>query len=191
MHSWFFQSEQKASDRRVFFSAVDCTASKLEELEEFSCQQFIDCLLTKNPRERLSVASAQDHSYLTLGYLHQFSEVFAEIKNRPPTYHIRQLYSLPPSQIQWPDDMSSGEGVAGDESWARRQFSTLWAPMPKSYDINGDVSGFESLNVTTNLLKTHGRDDSLNIILGEALPVVDETDRESTSPFISSRLMDF
>lgn len=41
------------------------------------------------------------------------------------------------------DDEDGGGGVGsstGEHSWARRQFSVLWAPMPSSYQKSKKVS---------------------------------------------------
>jgi serine/threonine protein kinase len=176
----------------------------IKKVEDLSCEAFIHSLLTRRRQDRATVTAILDHPYLTHGCLPAFTSIFDNnVKlptntTVPPIYQVRRLYALSVSEIpSWPDELlqgaSSGGGGSdgsGGETWARRQFSKLWAPMPKSYDVNnnnGEIEGGESerhKNQQAALLKTHSSEDGLNLILRGSLPIVSESMIEACSPFI-------
>ncbi len=170
----------------VKFQEVDVN-NRTDVLENLSCEAFIHSLLTKLPQQRASVTAAMDHPYVTLGYLPKFSPLFDKlpVQRMPPNYQPRTLYNIPSTDIPWPDIVNDGNQDGSTEKWARRQFSTLWAPMPKSYDVeSNNGEDFDNKAVQKSLLKTHYSEDGLNMVLRGALPVVDECDTEVVAPFI-------
>lgn len=83
-----------------------------------------------DPRKRISAFAALDHPYLLQGILPH--SLLAPTDETPCLYHPRSLHQTTPPQ--WPHGDGSGVN-AQDSRWARRQFSTLWAPMPPQYDL--------------------------------------------------------
>ncbi len=171
----------------VKFQEVDGN-NRTDVLEDLSCEAFIHSLLTKLPQQRASVTAAMDHPYVTVGYLPKFSPLFDKlsVQIKPPIYQPRTLYNIPSTDIPWPDIANDGNQDGSTEKWARRQFSTLWAPMPKSYDVDNNSGGKDVDNKAAQklLLKTHCSEDGLNMVLRGSLPVVDECDTEVEAPFI-------
>ena len=86
---------------------------------------FIDGLLSRDPRERMSVLDAAAHAFLLTGSPGQ------EVPLSPLRLHLGEPVPLPVGRAT--------TGSAGDEEhlWARRQFSVLWAPMPHAYNLEG------------------------------------------------------
>lgn len=127
----------------------------------------------------MSISNAMDHPYLTTGIMP--SAAPTQHTAHPPVYNPRSIHNTPPPK--WPDFVNT-VGTGQDDKWARRQFSTLWAPMPQDYNLAADSS--HSTNTAASmLLKTHNADDGLYKILRNALPaVIEDSEHESTMPFI-------
>jgi hypothetical protein len=136
---------------------------------------------------RISVSTALDHPYLITGYLPDHKP---DSSSSLPIYATRNLYDTHIRPPRWSTDDSLLGGQAGDSRWARRQFSTLWAPMPPAYAVDESTSG---PSLAANLLhaghlKANDPID-LNIelpfsVLRSALPIVIEQSTESLQPFI-------
>lgn len=81
-----------------------------------------------------------DHSYLTKGYSREYAGV---IKERFSDYEIKPLNPAVLYQQtgpEWPKyDQDANQHGAGDK-WARRQFSSLWAPMPVQYNLSSSTA---------------------------------------------------
>lgn len=94
---------------------------------------FIERLLCRDPRERMSVLDAAAHAFLLTGSPGQ------EAPLSPLRLHLGEPVPLPAGRATASSASSSGGGDGGEEHlWARRQFSVLWAPMPHAYNLEGD-----------------------------------------------------
>ncbi len=145
--------------------------------------------------ERISVAGVLDHPYLTTGLLPEHHEkLHSSLTERdeesdisPVVYDPRSLHAMPPPR--WPE--VSEDGGSGESSrWARRQFSTLWAPMPHAYQVNGEdnvAPAFLAQHSISSKVTGNSRDDNdlMHSVLRMPLPVVEESDHELRSSFIS------
>jgi hypothetical protein len=108
----------------------------------FSCSSF---LIFADPKKRYTVSMVLDHPYLVKGYLSSHETNIQEIKGKESpaissslsTLNPRILYHLPPPV--WPAYDAQNTSKT-DDKWARRQFSSLWAPMPAQYNLTGSVS---------------------------------------------------
>jgi len=80
---------------------------------------FVSQLLELDPSNRLSVAAAVQHPYLTTG----LTDDPARVIMNPQHLHTTEPIRLPKTRV-------GGASSAEDQQWARRQFSVLWAPMP-------------------------------------------------------------
>ena len=124
----------------------------------------------------MTVANALDHPYLSIGYLpHQSSQLKSHNFVVPAIYNPHAIHNTSPPT--WPD-VSHISGGGSDDKWARRQFSTLWAPMPKEYDIGGNDTIHNHNTAASLLLKTHNFDDGLYKMLRNPLPKVGEDSEE-------------
>lgn len=91
-----------------------------------------------DPQQRCSVAQIVHHDYLTKGVLGDETAIKPKKLMNPFALHMESPVLLPQSRGgRRKDD--------GDEVWARRQFSVLWAPMPADYDM-----GDESMHLVDN-----------------------------------------
>lgn len=65
--------------------------------------------------------------------------IFKDISEpKPAVLQPRTLYQS--KAPEWPVVVSGQGGAGQDDRWARRQFSSLWAPMPSKYDLSGESS---------------------------------------------------
>lgn len=109
-------------------------------------------------------------------------------QNMPVAYDPRSLHAITPPR--WPEVSDEAGSVhGGDPRWARRQFSTLWAPMPHAYNLHGDDSVAPAFLAQHVVGKgnSHSRDenDLSRSVLRLPLPIVEESDVELRCGFIS------
>jgi hypothetical protein len=84
---------------------------------------------------RLSVQTILDHPFICQGYMPMFKDISDP---KPTVLQPRILYQS--KAPEWPVVVSGQGGAGQDDRWARRQFSSLWAPMPSKYDLSGESS---------------------------------------------------
>lgn len=89
-------------------------------------RELITSLLNRNAPERPSMIQTAQHDF----FLKEGTDVFS--LHRQPA---------PPLDV---GDVSPVE----DAQWARRQFSSIWAPQPQAYDISSTLSDFPANNFT-------------------------------------------
>lgn len=142
--------------------------------------------------ERLSVAGVLDHPYITTGLLPEHHQSLHDGPHQttetelPVAYDPRSLHAMTPPR--WPEVSEDGGSQGGDSRWARRQFSTLWAPMPHAYNVQGDDSvapAFLSQHMKGGSGHNRDENDLLHSVLRVPLPSVEETAAELRSSFIS------
>lgn len=161
----------------------------------------------------MSIEAVLDHPYLTSGLLalptstsssttsattttsltDHFGGEPLPVSYAPRSLHLLRAQDLP----RWPEPVAQADGSGGSNSggWARRQFSTLWAPMPKPYDLSGGSVASTTNNDNNNHSNGNstgkrgsgGGDNGLMAIsvLRVPLPVVVESDVERASSFLS------
>lgn len=113
---------------RVHFDVPDTVQDDLTARQQAAAETLLAQLLSLDPTARPTASQLLNHPYLTHGL--QSAGTGDEC---PPVYNPISLHaSIPPS---WPE--SNKEQTASDGLWARRQFSSLWAPMPKDYQLQG------------------------------------------------------
>lgn len=198
MEMWFDECDQTTDNNAAageahhvqFHSHHDSNSSpvasvllgnSIERLQDIGCESFIRTLLCKDPRTRASAFAVLDHPYLVQGILTD-SIILTPTEETPVVYHPRSLHQqTPPS---WPqgDGQSSGDGTL-DSRWARRQFSTLWAPMPPKYDLHQSATP-TSPGATGRPTRTSYQDDLPYQLIRKPLPIVLETTEESGSHFV-------
>jgi serine/threonine protein kinase len=137
--------------------------STLKEVENQSCEDLIHILLAQHLQNRLSFAGILESSYLTKGYSLSYEQSVQEQFSSSaslPVLNPRNLYQQdPPAWPTYDKEAAAGGGGSGDDKWARRQFSSLWAPMPAQYNLSG--------NSTMNLSAVSGNVSFISCILHE------------------------
>ena len=107
-------------------------------LETQAAMDFLSKLLHVDPHHRLSLRDAIHHPYLTHGVLRgadtetdtgvgpglATASQTTPILLSPLTLHFQA------PMVELPRSTPGGEVGADDQLWARRQFSSLWAPTP-------------------------------------------------------------
>lgn len=177
MAIWF--DEVSASpERAVHF--IGSELSSAADLEDKSCEALIRMLLTREREQRLPITAVLDHSYLTCGLLPEYATIHSALTgsgSQLPVYDPRSLHKR--TAPIWPEVNASGPG-GGDARWARRQFSTLWAPMPAAYEMQVDDG--------TGVIAAGGGGmevgDLPYSVLRSPLPVVRETEVEMACSFV-------
>ncbi|RYG68075.1 hypothetical protein EON64_05960 [archaeon] len=102
--------------------------------ESAACESLIGQLLAVDPRARPSISSVLLHPYLVQGFLPEHSQ-HMQLAHNIPQYDPASLYNISPPS--WPTS-SGNEGGGAEDIWKRRQFSSLWAPMPKDYNLHAN-----------------------------------------------------
>eukprot|EP01040_Poterioochromonas_malhamensis_P004095 gene4095-4382_t len=142
-----------------------------------SCEELIFQLLRRDVNSRLSIGRLLDHPYITRGFTPRYESAITSllsaesVQSNCPLYQPTQLYAQksPP----WPLYDTEGKQSAANDKWARRQFSSLWAPMPPQYSLQGSNHGAVSLSPG---IKSSIQDDLLInlLLLRQPLPIVEE-----------------
>lgn len=182
MAIWFDEvaTASSSSDSKSVHFAASGAANTPGDLEGRSCESLIRMLLTREREQRLSITAVLDHPYLTHGLLPEYVSMFTSLGgniNEVPVYDPRSLHQRPAPT--WPEVNASG-AQRGDARWARRQFSTLWAPMPAAYEM--EVDGGAGVIVAGGGGMELG--DLPYSVLRSPLPVVTETEVEMTCSFV-------
>ena len=142
----FDLSSSKAADDDFFLERLGI--SSFSQLSK----DLIRCLLTKILINRLSMATAAMHAFF------QGKDVFS--------LHMKTPYQLDPGKV----------APSPDATWARRQFSSIWAPQPQAYAISNarsvSTSYLDRLN--TPIVEKGERDDYFLFTENKMLPKVSE-----------------
>lgn len=150
MRDWFEEIENSSvhsSHKGVHFNEYASSTDEGDDLtmkaQDQCCEDFIKKLLQRNRSSRSTIETAIEHPYLIYGYPKHVTDTQRELlKEACPVYNPRSLHLRSPPE--WPD--ISKDRNAGDERWARRQFSTLWAPMPHAYQLDDSNSAYVKVN---------------------------------------------
>lgn len=107
-------------------------------LDAAAAVAFIEALLHRDPHRRMTMRDAIDHDYLIKGRIDGENDEDGLLTMQPMKLHFHTpAVELPRVD---PSGGGSGGGDAEEELWARRQFSSLWAPMPSEYIGGGEGS---------------------------------------------------
>lgn len=155
---WTAYFDQAAAKSRAvrFEEASLSEPPTVETLQDHACEELIAQLLSADPLLRPSAADLLASPYLLTGLPANCS---SDVTPRPPEYKPSELYLRNPPL--WPE----ADGAQVEERWARRQFSSLWAPMPRDYNLSD--AKFQAGQPSSNTEDPH-----LLTLLARPLPVV-------------------
>lgn len=144
------------------------------EEQDRICESFINSFLSIDINNRMTVSEALSHPYILYGYATPTSSLNYPHNedNNMIEFEPRNLHKESRIPVEWPQVLYSDSSKSGeDPQWARRQFSTLWAPLPSSYSLNTKVN-----TASTSKMKFVS-------LSGISLISVEETDVEAFSQF--------
>lgn len=153
MISWIERKEKKDSNKSEnsvqFQSSSHKFLQSYEETDQI-CEEFIENCLSIDLNKRLTVREALSHPYLVYGFSSATSSLRYTGEEQGERGEAEEMIHFSPSSlhtetvlpIEWPAVLYSSDSgkSAEDPQWARRQFSTLWAPLPSSYSVNTKIS---------------------------------------------------